>query len=297
MGPILIVGARGQLGRALSRRLAERSPLALGSADLDVGDPSAVERRIAELGPSVVLNAAAYNRVDEAEVRPGEAFRTNALGAWALARATAARGALLVHFSTDYVFRGDARAPYGEEDAPAPQSAYAASKLAGETLVAALNPLHLVIRTAGLYGPGGEGGKGRNFVDAMTRLGAEGKRVRVVDDQRVAPTSAADLARKVVELVDRWTATRAPDLLGLYHVTNSGSCTWCELAREIFRRSGATGTVEAVTTAEYGARAPRPAYSVLARRHLERLALDDLRPWPEALAAHLAERISRRSET
>jgi dTDP-4-dehydrorhamnose reductase len=297
MGPIVIVGALGQLGQALRRVLADRSPIALDVTELDVGDPTAVDRRIGELRPAVVLNTSAFNHVDDAELHPGEAFRTNAIGPWALARATDACGALLVHFSTDYVFRGDARTPYGEDDVPAPQSVYGASKLAGECLVAGVNPLHMVVRTAGLYGRGGRGGKGQNFVETMVRLGAEGRAIRVVDDQRVSPTSAADLARKIVELVNGWTETRRPELLGLYHVTNAGSCSWFELARETFRLCGSSGRVEPVTSAQYGARARRPAYSVLARRHLERLGLDDLRPWPEALADYLAEPINPRNET
>jgi len=292
VGPIVIVGALGQLGQALRRRLAHRSPITLDLGELDVGDPAAVDRCVEELRPTAVLNTSAFNHVDDAELRPDEAFRTNALGPWALARATDACGALLVHFSTDYVFRGDACTPYGEDDVPAPQSVYGASKLAGERLVACVNPFHMVIRTAALYGPDGQGGKGRNFVNTMVRLGAEGRAVRVVDDQRVSPTSTDDLARKVVELVARWTETRTPELLGLYHVTNAGSCSWFELARETFRLCGARSTVEPVTTVQYGARARRPAYSVLARRHLERLGLDDLRPWQEALADYLSERLN-----
>ncbi len=297
MGGIVVVGARGQLGQALAERLADRSPLLLDRARLDVGDPGAVARAIAEIAPEVVFNAAAFNHVDDAEQRSDEAFRSNALGPWALGRATRACGALLVHFSTDYVFGGDARAPYGEDDAPAPQSVYAASKLAGERLVAAVNPRHLLVRTAGLFGRVGASGKGRNFVDTMLRLGAERERLRVVDDQRMAPTLAADLAAKTIELADRWRASGAAELLGLYHVTNAGECTWFELAREVLRLSGSSAVLDPVSTAEYGARAPRPAYSVLARRRLDRLGLDDLRPWPEAVAEYVGERLSRRSGT
>ena len=297
MGPILIVGAGGQLGRALAVRLAGREAVALDSADLDVGDVTAVERRLAEIRPSVAFNASAFNRVDDAEQSPEPAFRTNAIGPWALGRACETAGALLVHFSTDYVFSGDARAPYEEEDAAAPQSVYGASKLAGEQLLAHATRRHIVIRTAGLYGRRGAGGKGGNFVDTIVRLGAGRAPIRVVNDQRVSPTAADDLARKAIELVDRWTATRAAELLGLYHVTNAGDCTWFEFAQEIVRLSGGRAVVEPVSTAAYGARAPRPAYSVLARRHLERLGLDDLRSWRDALADHLAERVSSRSET
>jgi dTDP-4-dehydrorhamnose reductase len=189
------------------------------------------------------------------------------------------------------VFSGDARVPLGEEDPPSPRSAYGASKLAGERAVAAEGPRHMILRTCGLYGSRGAGDKGGNFVDTIRRLAAERGTIRVVDDQRVSPTSAADLAVKAIEIVDRWLVTRAADLLGLYHVTNAGSCSWYEFAREIVRLSGLDAAVEPITTTQYGARAPRPAYSVLARRHLGRLGLDDLRSWREALAEYLNPRI------
>ena len=290
MPRIVIVGALGQLGRALTRRLAAASPIALDSAALDVGRPSEVDRVLEELRPEVVVNAAAFNRVDDAESRVEEAFRTNALGPWALARAAERSRALVVHFSTDYVFRGDARAPYGEDARPSPQSVYAASKLAGERLVEQGNPLHMVIRTAALYGHRGGGGKGGNFVDTMLRLGGGGQPIRVVNDQRVSPTFAEDLAAKVVELLDRWRATRDESLLGLYHVTNVGSATWYDFACEIFRRTANPVAVQPISTAEFGAAAPRPAYSVLARRHLARLGLDDVRPWQDGLGDYLVSR-------
>lgn len=287
---IVVTGARGQLGSALVEALRDRLPIALGHAELDVGDADGVRQRIADLRPDVVVNAAAFTRVDDAEARAGDAFRTNALGPWALARATDACGALLVHVSTDYVFDGQAATPYGEDDSPSPRGVYAASKLAGEALVAGANPLHMLVRSAGLYGRG-EGGKGGNFVETMLRLAAAGKAIRVVGDQQTAPTAAVDLAAKIVDLVDRWGADRSRELLGLYHVTNSGSCTWLEFAREIFRIAGVNASVEPITTAAYGARAPRPAYSVLARHHLAHLGLDDLRPWQAALVDYLAGRV------
>jgi dTDP-4-dehydrorhamnose reductase len=187
------------------------------------------------------------------------------------------------------VFDGRASVPYTEDDAAAPLGIYGASKLAGERL-AATNPRHMVLRTTGLYGELGGGGKGRNFVDTMLRLASERRTIRVVDDQRLAPTSVADLAAKTVELVLRWVSTRADDLLGLYHVTNAGDCSWFELARETLRIAGIEAALEPISTAAYGARAPRPAYSVLARRHLARVGIDDLRPWTEALADYLGAR-------
>ena len=289
MERLLITGARGQLGRALAERLSGRA-IAYDHAELDVADASAVAQRIAVERPAVVLNAAAFNRVDDAEDHPEEALRVNAAGPLALARLCAAHDVLLVHFSTDYVFSGSSRVPLGEEDAPSPRSVYGASKLAGERAVAAEAPWHMIVRTAGLYGSRGAGGKGRNFVDAIRRLATERDTIRVVDDQQTSPTSAADLAAKTIEIVDRWLATRAGDLLGLYHVTNAGSCSWYEFAREIVRRSAPGVAIEPISTAQYGARAPRPAYSVLARRHLGRLGLDDMRPWSDALADYLNPR-------
>jgi dTDP-4-dehydrorhamnose reductase len=272
---LLITGARGQLGRALAERLQDRA-VSCTHAELDIADASAVGRRLDSERPAVIFNAAAFNRVDDAEEHPLQACR--------------AHDALLVHFSTDYVFSGDDRTPLGEEHPPAPRSAYGASKLAGERAVTAECPRHMILRTCGLYGSRGAGGKGGNFVDTIRRLAAERGTIRVVDDQRVSPTSATDLAAKTIELVDRWLATRAPDLLGLYHVTNAGSCSWYEFAREIVRLGGLGAAVEPISTAQYGARAPRPAYSVLARRHLARLGLDDMRSWRAALAEYLSPR-------
>lgn len=287
---ILITAARGQLGQDLSRALASKAPVALDRDRLDVADPAAVARALADVRPDVVLNTAAYNHVDRAEDEPAEAFRANALGPYALARACEAVGALLVHFSTDYVFGTSAPTPRLEHDAPSPRGVYGVSKLAGEQLVRAAASRHMVIRTSGLYGLHGRGGKGANFVETMLALAAERKKIRVVSDQVLAPTFSEDLARKVAELLERWGRDRAPSLLGLYHVTSLGSCSWFEFAAEIFRRRGITAELEPVSTAEYGARAPRPAFSVLAHGHLERLGLDSMRHWSDALAAYLEKR-------
>jgi dTDP-4-dehydrorhamnose reductase len=283
---IVILGAGGQLGTSLARRLAEHSPTALDRAELDVGDPQAVDRQLGELRPEIVLNAAAFNDVDGAETQIDEAFRANAVAPWLLARASRACGALFVHFSTDYVFRGDALAPYGEDDATAPLGVYGASKLAGERLVVAANPVHMLIRTSAVFGRSARPPRRRNFIDTMVAL-AGSRPLRVVNDQRVSPTWSEDLAAKTVELVLRWQASPSADLLGLFHVTNSGSCTWHELACEALRRSGIDVAIEPITSGAYGARAPRPAYSVLAHRRLERLGIDDLPPWQEAVGAYL----------
>jgi dTDP-4-dehydrorhamnose reductase len=286
----VILGARGQLGAALQSTLADFDPICLDHAALDICDAKAVDLRIRELRPDVVLNAAAYNQVDAAEDEAERAFRVNALAPRDLARACSAAGALIVHFSTDYVFGGDSDIPYREEDLALPRSAYGASKLAGEQFVRSEAALHVVIRTSGLYGLHGQGGKGGNFVETMLGLGARKTKIRVVNDQVLTPTSAADLAAKVVEILERWEQSRSQDLLGLYHVTNAGSCSWYQFASEIFRRSHVEVDLEPISTAEYGARAERPRYSVLAHGHLKRLGLDDMRDWRAALADYLAQR-------
>jgi dTDP-4-dehydrorhamnose reductase len=190
------------------------------------------------------------------------------------------RDRLLVHFSSDYVFGLDEsrRTPWSEADAPGPVSVYGLSKLAGEYLVRSICPAHLVIRTCGLYGVWGVGGKGGNFVETMLRLAREGKPLRVVADQVCTPSYTADVADATVALL---TAGRR----GLYHVTNAGACSWYEFAGTIFELAGVSANLTAITSREFGAAARRPAYSVLAPA----AGLSPLRPWREALAAYLGE--------
>jgi dTDP-4-dehydrorhamnose reductase len=191
----------------------------------------------------------------------------------------------LVHFSTDYVFGlEEARTtPLTETDAPGPVSIYGLSKLAGEYLVRSLCQRHLVIRTCGLYGVWGTGGKGGNFVETMLRLAGQRKPVRVVDDQRCTPSFTADVAEATAAMI----ATRAH---GLWHVTNSGDCSWYEFAKEILRATGAKADLTPITSGEFGAPARRPAYSVLSNERLLTAGVTIPRPWKQALAAYLAER-------
>jgi dTDP-4-dehydrorhamnose reductase len=283
----VILGAAGQLGRDLVPRLSgEVVPLARDRADLT--RPEAVRETLAGLRPDVVINCAAYNFVDRAENEPEASFAVNAWAARHLALICRDLDCTLVQFSTDYVFGLDAarRTPYGEADAPGPVSVYGLSKLTGEYLVRALCPRHMVIRTCGLYGVWGSGGKGGNFVETMLRLAGQGKPLRVVADQTCTPTYTVDLATAVAVLV----ASGQP---GLYHVTNAGACSWYEFARKIFDLAGVRAELSAITSAEYGAAARRPAYSVLEAEAYASLSLPPLRPWQEALAAYLEERRQR----
>src|SRR5205085_9848553 len=177
----------------------------------------------------VVINCAAYNLVDRAEDEPDAAFAVNAWAVRELATACNELGSVLVHFSTDHVFGLDAarRTPYAEDDPPGPVNVYGLSKLSGEYLVRALCPRHFIVRTCGLYGIWGSGGKGGNFVETMLRLAREGKPLRVVDDQECTPSYTVDIATATAALI-------ATDRYGLYHLTNSGSCSWYDFARAIF---------------------------------------------------------------
>jgi dTDP-4-dehydrorhamnose reductase len=273
----VLLGATGQLGRELAGRLSGEV-LALERTQADLAQPDRLPLLLDEARADVVVNCTAYNHVDRAESEPDAAFAVNAWGVRELARWCGRCDALLVHFSTDHVFGLDAnrRRPYREDDVPGPVSVYGLSKLAGECLVRGLCR-HLVIRTCGLYGLHGSGGKGTNFVETMLRLATQNRPIRVVADQLCTPTAAVDLADETVRLI------RA-GVTGLHHRTSGGSCSWHEFACAVFRLAGLDVAPAAITTAEYPCAARRPAYSVLESE------LGPLRPWPEALAAYLAAR-------
>jgi dTDP-4-dehydrorhamnose reductase len=283
---VVLLGAGGQLGRALRARLPPDT-VALARPDLDLADAAAVTARLAALAPDVVVNAAADNRVDAAEDDPREAIAVNALAVGAVARACRDAGALLVHVSTDYVFDGRATRPYGEEDAPNPLSAYGRTKLAGELLARTLVARHAVVRVAGLYAPGGSRAKGGSFVDRVLARARAGERLRVVADQVTAPTYARDVAEALARLVPRLAAGDAPP--GVYHLTNAGACSWYEFACAALEIAGLGAAVEPIGSPAPGTRAPRPAYSVLANARRAALGEPPLRDWRAALAAYLAD--------
>lgn len=280
---LVIFGSQGQLGREIRSLLsADVGVHALTRADADLAIPGQVTAIIQQLKPKLVINCSAYNLVDQCEATPDIAFAVNAFGMRELALACAEVSARLVHFSTDYVFGLDQKrqAPYGESDSPGPVSSYGLSKLTGEYFVRSLCPNHYVIRTCGLYGRYGAGGKGTNFVETMLKLAATGKTIRVVNDQILTPTSAADVAEATKQIL------RSPRQ-GLYHLTNSGECSWFEFARTIFELAGVKADLHPTTSAEYGSKARRPAYSVLRSEHPQ---TPKLRPWREALQVYLENR-------
>jgi dTDP-4-dehydrorhamnose reductase len=274
---IVITGADGQLGVELVRALAGHGNV-IGTtlADLDVTDPGCADR-LASLRPDWVVHAAAATDVDGCEREPECAMAVNAEGTRRVAEGCRRAGAGLVYLSTDYVFDGDKGRPYTESDPPAPLSAYGRSKLEGERATRSLASRWVIVRTAWLYGV-----HGRNFVKTIMEKATAGERLRVVDDQVGSPTYATDLAGGVALLLSR-------GLTGLYHVTNSGSCSWFDLAREILRLTGSTSTpLSRISSEELNRPARRPAYSVLENAAWRAAGLPPLRPWPEALAAMLA---------
>ena len=264
---ILVTGAAGQLGRSLAAPLAQHEVTAYARAQLDITDLAAVRSAVAAVKPDVVINAAAYNRVDDAEADATEAYRGNALAPRNLALATAERGVPIVHVSTDYVFDGRGTRPYHEYDAPSPQSAYGRSKLAGEIAVRDVNPKHYVVRTAWVYHE-----QGANFPRTMLSL-ATRPEVRVVDDQVGCPTYAPHLAQAIARLIET-------DAFGTYHFAGAGSVTWYGLTRNLFALRGIATPVVPVTTEEFPRPAPRPRYSVLTTLQEPRIVLP---PWEDAL--------------
>ncbi len=269
-----MVGSGGMLGTDLMAVLGDRDVTGLTRTQLDVTDATAALAAVE--GFDVVINAAAYTRVDDAESDEATAYAVNALGAQNLARATAAHGATLVQFSTDYVFDGHATTPYAENAARDPRSAYGRTKAEGERLAVEADPTGVrIVRTAWLYGE-----HGSNFAKTMLRLAAERDTVDVVTDQVGQPTWTVDLAHQVVRMLD----AGAP--AGIYHGTNSGQASWYDFARSIFELGGHDpDRVKPTESALFVRPAPRPSYSVLGHDAWLAAAVEPPRGWREALAA------------
>jgi dTDP-4-dehydrorhamnose reductase len=280
---IALIGADGQLGSDLLRALAAHDVAPLYFPAFDVTRPDAVRAEFAALKPEVVINTAAFHRVDECEDRIAEAFRVNAFAVRDLAGICRDLGATLVHFSTDYVFDGRKTEPYVEDDPPFPLSVYGASKLAGEYFLRALTDRHILIRTCGLYGLAGSREKGTNFVEAMIRLADVGRPIRVVDDQWVTPTSTEELAARIAALLPL-------GRMGLFHLTNEGRCTWFGFARAIFELLGKTVDLRPVDSAAFGSKARRPGFSVLENRRAKEIGLPAFSDWRDALRDYLGEK-------
>lgn len=274
---LLVTGAAGMLGRdvMLAAGNAGHEVVGFGRAELDVTNPDALGRKFDLERPDVVINCAAWTDVDGAEEAEEAAFAVNGRGGGNVAAAANEIEARVLHVSTDYVFDGAKGAPYVESDQPAPLSAYGRTKLAGEEAVAAANKRHFIVRSAGLFGIGG-----RNFVDTMLRLSESQNEVTVVRDQVGSPTYTWHLAYGIVRLIEGIE-------YGIHHMAAAGQCSWYEFAREIFEQAKVECKVLSITSEEFGAPAPRPAFSALVsqREHAIRLP-----SWQDGLAGYLAQR-------
>jgi dTDP-4-dehydrorhamnose reductase len=339
---ILITGANGQLGTDLVKVLKEHQVTGLTHADIDITNYDDVKAACLQHKPEVIINTAAYIRVDDCETNQDLAFKVNALGARNMAVAAEGIGAKLVQISTDYVFggerdkpskitplslplgrgeetnpsvsplgkgRGDTdnptisplekgrgnepllvspwegeRKPYTEYDEAVPLNVYGKSKLAGEEYVRHLCRRYFVIRASGLFGVAGSSGKGGNFIETILRLAKERDKLTVVNDQVFSPTYTPDLALKISQLM-------RTELYGVYHITNSGSCSWYEFAREALRLTGSKTPILPITSAKYPQKAKRPSYSVMGHYNLKLQGMDDVRGWGEGLENYFIQRL------
>lgn len=278
----LIFGAKGQLGTELALRLGRRA-IPVDLPDGDVTNKYAIQELLDALNPTAVVNAAAFTAVDAAEQQPALCRRVNATGPLYLAQECEKRALPLLHFSTDYVFCGtEKRTPLTEEDEPVPQGVYATTKLEGERNIQKTLEKHIILRTCGLYGKLGANTMG-NFVETMRRLGAERRNLRVVNDQRCSPTWVVNLAAAAIWLLEheKW---------GLFHVVDSGSTTWFDFAREIFRLCGLETEMAPISTVEWNAPSPRPLYSVLDTSKYHALGGPKMPEWKTSLERYLAQK-------
>lgn len=279
MKKLLITGCNGQLGRALNKRFAGRDDLELINTDveqLDITDIESVMALVEKERPYAIINCAAHTGVDACETQTELAYRINAIGPRNLSIAATRVGAKMVQISTDYIFSGDGDVQLTEFDTPGPKGIYGKTKLAGENFVKEFSKEYFILRTAWLYG------EGKNFVKTMLRLAETNDTVRVVGDQFGSPTSAKELARAIDYLL-------LTDNYGTFHATCEGECSWADFTEEIFRLAGKTTKVERITTEEFGAPAPRPAYSVM-DNYMFRLTTDfKFADWHEAIAEYIKE--------
>ena len=282
---IVVFGSRGQLGVELVREFTERGYIVSGfdRSSVDIGDPAHVEQTLARTDPVLVLNAAAYNQVDVAENEPLPAFIANALAVRNLAMACRQLDARFVHFSTDYVFDGMAGRAYTEEDEPHPLGAYAVSKLAGEMYARAYLERPLVVRTCGVFGPGGLKTARGNFIETMLRQAAAHRPIRVVQDHVASPTYSPLLAARTADLVERGHH-------GLFHIGGGTAISWFDFAALIFRIAGLKPELQPTNEKEYRTAARRPKYSVLANSKMESCGIAPMPPLETAVEMYMQAR-------
>lgn len=287
---VLVTGANGQLASDLVPLLAAAgfTPVAFSSAELDITDCAAVAGAVKKTGPGIIVNPAAYTKVDLAEKETERAYAVNSAGAGNLARAAKEADCPIVHVSTDFVFDGRSPAPYKEDDATNPLSVYGASKLEGEKAVAAANGAYVTVRTSWLYGV-----TGHNFVKTILRLASERESLRVVYDQTGTPTWSADLAAALVKVCECIRSGQAP--WGTYHYSNEGVASWYDFAVAVCEEAAESGmalkckSIEPILTSEYPVPAARPAYSVLHKARIKNAFGLSIPHWRRSLSKMIKE--------
>lgn len=282
---VAIFGAAGQLGVELVDVFTRRGHVvhSFRRADVDITDTQQLEARLASLDIDLVINSAAYNKVDIAETEPQVAYAVNGLAVRNLAVACRQLDAKLVHFSTDYVFDGTAGRAYREDDPVRPISAYGVSKLAGEFYAQAYCDSALVLRTSGVFGPGGVHTAGGNFIESMLRLASKGTPLRIVNDHIASPTYAPELARVTADLVERKES-------GVFHAGGGQAISWFDYARKIFERAGLNPELKPTNEREYRTAARRPRYSALENARLNRTGVLPFPSLDEAIDRYFAKR-------
>jgi dTDP-4-dehydrorhamnose reductase len=282
----LILGAQGQLGIELQSAFRDAGHvIAHGRSTCDLSNPSSIRNAIREARPDVILNAAAYTAVDRAESEPELAMQINGEAPGMLAEEAKKNNALLIHYSTDYVFDGSKPGPWIEEDVVHPLNVYGATKLAGERNIQQVGGRFLIFRTSWVFSP-----HGHNFLSTMLRLGREREELKIVNDQIGAPTSALALATATRRIVDKTAEQTATNVAGIFHMTCAGQTTWFGFAQSIFAKAQASkpwATVKGIPASEYPTPAMRPANSVLSNKKLKQVFGFDLPSWEAALDAAL----------
>lgn len=278
---VAVIGADGQLGSDLVKCIkGDWTCFPLYYPDFDLTRPDRMKILLERLNCDVVINTAAYNRVDDSEDNPSEAFKLNAVAVRDLAMICSKMNKMLVHYSTDYVFDGHKTVPYDESDHPNPLNVYGVSKTAGEYFVKNMLGRNLLIRTSGLFGVAGSWGKGKNFVDAMIDMEKSREAIRVVSDQKISPTHTLELAQRTLDLLEKGKT-------GLYHITNEGECSWFEFAQRVFALRGANPCLIPVSSREFGAKALRPGYSVLENARLKSDGFQLMSDWNDSLSDYM----------
>ncbi|WP_368658029.1 dTDP-4-dehydrorhamnose reductase [Metabacillus halosaccharovorans] len=276
---VLVTGANGQLGQEVVKLLQKNNIQCLpcSKEDMDITSKQSVQDKVITFQPNVIIHTAAYTHVDLAETNKDKAFSVNGLGTRNVAEVAEEIGAVVCYISTDYVFDGQSRVPYSEDSQPNPMTIYGKAKYEGEQYVRSICSHYFILRTSWVFGSNGQ-----NFVKTILKLSKEKSSIQVVSDQFGSPTYTVDLAAFIYNLIQT-------NLYGVYHVTNSGDCSWYDFAKSIVRISGRDVTIEPVDTQSFPRPAPRPKYSVLKHANIQANNLPDLQHWQEALHAFLNE--------